>query len=409
MLIDTLLEDFAKKRWGTQPFERLVALLTSDPLQAAHLAEATLARVPEGGTFLDLTLSFVPSRDFEQLIEKALLAVRTESQHGAAEAILSYASLQFPALLHPHLSTLFALQPNRGTYYENWPWREAGEGAQAPLLAVIDSDTGEDRRLKAWHCLFEVRLQQSFVSALTLASSVPHVHPVRAYLHEVGYDSPEVALYDAEPCHMVFDEGHFTAPRPAWMDRQLHPTWLVRGQHISCRVGGYSPGQCGLCEGPLHHLISLALPPVLSAPAVTVAFATCLSCLGWERRFLAYSHSSGSARPLETGQLSPQFRAVALKETTVRLTTTPPRWRWQDWALSNGRENLNRVGGHPTWVQSAEYPECPQCAAPMRFVFQLDSDLPTEDGDEWQWGSGGICYGFWCFRCQVSGFLWQCT
>jgi hypothetical protein len=67
----------------------------------------------------------------------------------------------------------------------------------------------------------------------------------------------------------------------------------------------------------------------------------------------------------------------------VRLDETPRQWRWQDWGLSNGRENLNRVGGEPCWVQSAEYPCCPICKGLMRFLMQLDSDLPTGDGGEW--------------------------
>lgn len=45
----------------------------------------------------------------------------------------------------------------------------------------------------------------------------------------------------------------------------------------------------------------------------------------------------------------------------------------------------------------------------MTFLLQLDSDLPTEDGGEWLWGSGGIGYLFWCDSCKVSGLLWQCT
>jgi hypothetical protein len=39
----------------------------------------------------------------------------------------------------------------------------------------------------------------------------------------------------------------------------------------------------------------------------------------------------------------------------------------------------------------------------------LDSDLPTEDGREWHWGSGGICYVFWCNACRISATTWQCT
>lgn len=87
----------------------------------------------------------------------------------------------------------------------------------------------------------------------------------------------------------------------------------------------------------------------------------------------------------------------------------PRRWFWQAWGCSNSRENLNRVGGEPSWIQDAEYPSCPSCDKLMPYLFQLDSDLPTAGGGEWLWGSGGIAYGFWCDGCRISGVIWQCT
>ena len=48
--------------------------------------------------------------------------------------------------------------------------------------------------------------------------------------------------------------------------------------------------------------------------------------------------------------------------------------------MSNSRENLNCLGGEPTWVEDAEYPECPACGDLMAHLMQLDSDLPTADG-----------------------------
>jgi hypothetical protein len=107
--------------------------------------------------------------------------------------------------------------------------------------------------------------------------------------------------------------------------------------------------------------------------------------------------------------VKPQFPAGPLKETEIQLAETPRRWYWQDWGRSNSRENLNRIGGEPCWIQSAEYPQCPLCQRLMRYLLQLDSDLPMMDGGEWLWGSGGIAYGFWCDQCKVSGFFWQCT
>ena len=80
----------------------------------------------------------------------------------------------------------------------------------------------------------------------------------------------------------------------------------------------------------------------------------------------------------------------------------------QDWAGSNGRQNLNRVGGEPTWIQDATYPRCPGCATTMPFIMQLDS-LDFADGSGWLWGSGGVLYVHWCGPCSISATFWQCT
>ena len=90
------------------------------------------------------------------------------------------------------------------------------------------------------------------------------------------------------------------------------------------------------------------------------------------------------------------------------IVESPPRCQLQDWGLSNGCENLNRLGGEPTWIQNPEYPRCPGCADTMRFVLQLDS-LHFTTGLTWEWGSDGIVYVFWCTACSMSATLWQST
>ncbi|KAG1252654.1 hypothetical protein G6F68_011690 [Rhizopus microsporus] len=75
------------------------------------------------------------------------------------------------------------------------------------------------------------------------------------------------------------------------------------------------------------------------------------------------------------------------------------RWQQQDWGQSNHRQNLSRVGGAPSWVQSAWYPACIDCGQDMPFVMQLDSTLPTTGESTLLWGSGGMLYTF----CALAG------
>ena len=46
----------------------------------------------------------------------------------------------------------------------------------------------------------------------------------------------------------------------------------------------------------------------------------------------------------------------------------------------------------------------------MRFVLQLDSQIPQADGAvAHYWGSGGMLYGFACAPCAHSAYITQYT
>jgi len=96
-----------------------------------------------------------------------------------------------------------------------------------------------------------------------------------------------------------------------------------------------------------------------------------------------------------------------LKETEIRLAITPSKYISQKWI-----GNSNRIGSRPIWVQKEEYPECPICNQKMKYIFQLDSDLPDlneKGGNEIMFGNDGICYAYWCDIDKISSYLWQCT
>ncbi len=161
----------------------------------------------------------------------------------------------------------------------------------------------------------------------------------------------------------------------------------------------------------IDHIITLE--PVPHGPGITslerLELATCLACLGGEQQPFFYQHDQ-TGRPQQIGleeTFAPQFPDVALKPTMVQIGEISPRWRWQSHTYSDGRENLNRVGGDPCWIQYPEYPACPECGRRMVFLLQIMSGLPTGDGDEHTFGDGGICYSSWCDRCHISALLWQ--
>ncbi|OMF63492.1 DUF1963 domain-containing protein [Paenibacillus sp. FSL R5-0766] len=68
-----------------------------------------------------------------------------------------------------------------------------------------------------------------------------------------------------------------------------------------------------------------------------------------------------------------------------------------EWAME---PSLSQVGGHPGWVQDAEYPTCPSCSTRMKAVAQLDWGEVEEYGE-------GMYYMFICEPCQMTAVSYQ--
>ncbi|WP_366290758.1 DUF1963 domain-containing protein [Paenibacillus sp. AN1007] len=68
-----------------------------------------------------------------------------------------------------------------------------------------------------------------------------------------------------------------------------------------------------------------------------------------------------------------------------------------EWAME---PSLSQVGGHPGWVQDADYPECPACSTTMKALGQLDGELIQEHGE-------GVYYMFACEPCQMTAVSYQ--
>lgn len=423
--IEAIIRSLEESGGRAAPVEESTALAMSQPRVVSDLVIAVMRRFPEGGTFLDAALSYLPPEKWPLLVEVALEALEspTATNIGAAESVICYASFQCPSALHAHLNRIFRIRPNAGTYFEPYPWRESGDRHLAYLQGIMeDPNRATEECRRAWAALCQTRTSRAIEVAVSQANTVkPPDGSVEQWLevelHVVGFHREGSSLGRLCPhvlYHIQFDERFFERlSRPPWL-AWVHPTWRLPGRANSASFGGVSQAKCSVCGSSLHRL--LILDPVPSGVGITrlrkVELATCLSCLGWEVPRLFYRHdASGTPRNVNyDGPLvRPEFPVGPLREAVVGLAETPPRWYWQDWGCSNSRENLNRVGGEPCWIQNPEYPRCPSCADIMPYLFQLDSDLPTADGGEWLWGSGGILYGFWCDGCQISGFLWQCT
>jgi len=61
---------------------------------------------------------------------------------------------------------------------------------------------------------------------------------------------------------------------------------------------------------------------------------------------------------------------------------------------------FSQIGGHPTWIQDAEYPKCPKCSKHMKFIGQVDWADIVEYGE-------GMYYAFICEECNIAATNYQ--
>ncbi|PCH74354.1 MAG: hypothetical protein COB98_10165 [Flavobacteriaceae bacterium] len=133
--------------------------------------------------------------------------------------------------------------------------------------------------------------------------------------------------------------------------------------------------------------------------------------------YLFYKHDIDGYPSLFTKDIvvSNEYDKKPIILTKIKLGETPFEWTNQEWEDGNN----NKIGGNPTWVQEPEYLNCPCCKEKMKFLMQLNSDVPVNEPQELNdgrmykdtimFGSGGMCYVYWCDNDRISGYLWQST
>jgi len=412
-LIDSLA---ARAHW---PYEVLAGLMNEAPEVLASVLHAGVERLARSSAAVDAVIGLVDTGVLraETSHGVAVLASGADPRHSQAASLIAHVSMQDPSLLADKLDLLWDLQVNRGAYYESWPWRGAADRGVPERLVSLAGSADAGTALRARACLLQTRdagLPQ-LVAALPTRGALPWV----AELRSVAWDYVNgnlIRLAPAGTYHVQFPDGFLRPFCWAGVDQPIpHPTWKLPAEPgMPAGFGGLAAGRCPSCEGQLHRLLHLPAIPadlgVSRCPALDLA--ACLKCLGWSISTMFFRHGSDGHITASIGQPDTETgfdpEPDPLPATKVNLAATPARWRQQDWALSNGRENLNRLGGEPTWIQNPSYPQCPSCRRRMHFLAQLDS-LDFADGSQWLWGSGGIAYILWCDPCRISAVLWQCT
>jgi hypothetical protein len=404
--VERLIADFSTLRWNDPRYAAIFTRIASEPELSFPLSLRVIAQnTPKAHALLNRAYSNLNEEAWKHLIPKAIQALQV-SKNEAADDVLMEAYFYDSTLLMPHLKDLFFADNYSQTRYKYMSWRDAGAHHISYLREELRNP---ERRQQAIGALLELRLPEAF-------SLIPEeVH--EDYFLNVGFVREEGRfrrLYSHELYHIHFSTEYLS------IEGSRHDTYQEIDERLY-RFGGLVEGQlCPCCGDKLHHLLTFPaatlLPDICSIPSLTLA--TCTNCLGWEEAAspLVLNHNERGIPVASAPQSpkTPEFDYYApFQETTVALTPTQPRYRWQEWGDSNGK-NLHRLGGHPSWVQSGYYPDCPKCRRSMTFLLQLDSNLPllrqdTNYETEILWGSGGLAYFYWCDACRISAGNWQCT
>jgi hypothetical protein len=164
---------------------------------------------------------------------------------------------------------------------------------------------------------------------------------------------------------------------------------------------------CRWCNQQMTSLLTLDLtnPALrfLGFDGQHLRITTCETCTGYGVVFTK-ADLSGNAE-WHDANAKPSYLPneteswIRMPEAPLVFSSQPRHWiESADWCFAAGPSS--QLGGHPTWVQNAEYPRCPNCQELMPFLAQLDRTDVEEYGE-------GIYYMFFCKECGVAATSYQ--
>ncbi|HEL3831126.1 TPA: hypothetical protein UMX25_004345 [Stenotrophomonas maltophilia] len=398
----------------------LLTLASEDRPQLGALLLQALVRRSPSSTFLDTALDLLPDEAVVPVCSEAWRRYRDGERGELLASVIEFTSNQAPQVLQDDWEALLALATEDELQLASQVWQGLPSAISAQWARIL-AEADDDREMAR-------------AKALLLAAQPETYAVARGYLADWGALDAEVwahwagvadgslprRLHGKRSLHIRFGREQHRAQQadePSWRKRtwRLHPTWNGGQVHHAGQMGGPLEALCSSCHAPLQRLLQTDAAALQPGASGEITLGLCLDCCGWEDppvRF--YRHDAAglpSCHPSQHREVpnTPTDSGDLMQAEVGLVAMDSARWQQQDWGQSNHRQNLSRVGGAPSWVQSAWYPACIDCGEEMPFVMQLDSTLPTTGEGTLLWGSGGMLYTFWCAKCRVSGHFWQCT
>ncbi|MVP01291.1 DUF1963 domain-containing protein [Paenibacillus lutrae] len=283
-------------------------------------------------------------------------------------------------------------------YYPGILYRQAPAGIRDHLIREIDTDAGSRNHLLlalAWiGDETVVELFHRWRTEPPVWRGELYVAP-ELYAHEAGWELTE----DGQRRDLFYKTSYpFEQGASAPDDAAVLLTESGQG--------------CPWCERPLAVLfdLNLAHPSLefLRIRGERLKIAACLSCncygymytdVETDGTFTWSAHNGKPAGVGETGEGGDICGSSAPR--SLRLSAEPRGPYYAAvWTLEPAASS--QVGGHPAWIQDAEYPDCPECSRAMKFIAQMNGEDVEEYGE-------GIYYGFLCQPCRIAAVHYQQT
>jgi len=155
--------------------------------------------------------------------------------------------------------------------------------------------------------------------------------------------------------------------------------------------------ECPFCGSTLTKVFSTKIGDEI------IDFISCLLCCCYEPVFMRIDKdgkSSWHEKNTKWEHFDGSLEMDPIAENTLILSD---EYRKPGYTISPYTEiSKSQIGGYPTWIQDAEYLNCPDCGDKMDFIGQIDMEDVEEYGE-------GLYYFQYCRKCRITGANYQQT
>ncbi|MGG1516935.1 DUF1963 domain-containing protein [Paenibacillus oryzisoli] len=327
-------------------------------------------------------------------LETYAISLIDQGDFDQAETILLSLVCFTDAQIERGLNALY----HKGKYYPGILYKKAWPAIRDELINLVERDPANRNHLLlalAWiGDEVVVRLFAEWKENPPVWASNLYVPPEN-YAHEAGWELDQ----DSQK-RLLFHHESFTF--------EVYGEKITGSESVKAAVVGLQPDDqcCPWCHGKLMVLIDFNLqdPLVrfLKLFGQRLRIAACMHCNCYGTVFTnveldgSYSWSKFNTIPEFLPETEPDEELTC---STMRLSDRPMgTYEGAYWTLE---APTSQIGGHPAWIQDAEYPTCPCCLETMVFIGQMDMEQAADNE--------GIFYTFLCRACLIAAVNYQQT